>query len=243
MTKTDRKFEFELVPSRFKDFAETDIRTIAGKRNRIAIGLPRCIREDPLASSTLLTAQDQLAYPATAHRFYRVAFDVTLHPDDGCQFVSADLVFILQPDRINKKLPLILHLNPQGQGTKMAVKIKSDDTAKMKLSPPMLKFLSAEVGGSSSLEVGYEKFEASLSAFGAGTREAGWRFETTEGAEIPLCTPALELLVVLPREFPAQARFRLAAKIKVRSPIDRWLTELFTRDRPAEADYAFPDSD
>ena len=146
MSKTRRTIDLELKPARFKNFAEADIKTITGKHNRVAIGQPRCTREDPFVAATLLTAADKVAYPADGHRFYRISFDVTLYPDEGCRFRSADLVVILQPDPGRKKLPLILHLNPHERGTKMAVKIKSDEKRKLKLSPPVFKFLSASLG-------------------------------------------------------------------------------------------------
>lgn len=190
---------FELEPRRFKSFAEADVRTALGKRNRIAIGRPLCTPEGATVGDGLLEDGHLIAYPIDDHSFYRLRFDVTLLPDHECRFVAADLVLVLEPTSPKDNVPLFLKLSP----------------------------VDAETG-------------ARLSSFGTGTREAGWRFERTEAAAIPLSTRGMEALVVLTRGAVGKMRFRLAAKIDVHSTLDNWMTRIFSRGLPAIADYEFP---
>ncbi|MGK3966798.1 CHAT domain-containing protein [Sorangium sp. So ce118] len=189
----------DLELRRFKNFAEANVQTARGKRNRIAIGWPLCKPEGPEIGDGLLETEDLIAYPIDEHSFFRLRFDITLLPDHDCRFVSADLVLVLETASAKDNVPLFLRLDP----------------------------VDGEAG-------------ARLSGFGTGTREAGWRFERTEAAAIPLGTRGLEVLVVLRRGAAGKVRFRLAAKIDVRSTLDRWMTLLFSRGLPAIADYEFP---
>lgn len=190
---------FDLEPRRFKNFAEANVQTARGKRNRIAIGQPLCMSEGPDVDDGLLEDHDLLAYPIDEYSFFRLRFDVTLLPDLDCRVASADLVLAIEPTLPKDNVPLFLRLKPVDDAT-----------------------------------------GARLSSFGTGTREAGWRFERTEVATIPLSTRGLEALVVLRRGAVGKVRFRLAAKIDVYSALDKWMTLLFSRGLPAIADFDFP---
>lgn len=228
-------------PSQVKAFGTTIWETSRGKRNRLAIGQPRCLRERTPSDGGLLKAGDTAVYPSEAHEFYRIELSVTLLPDEGCRFRAADIFLELeQPD--SSELPLILRLVPEEVTTQKVVTSTTQQEASLTTSDPVVKVLKGSLGDSHSREEKVEEMEVQLGSFGSQTPEGGWRFQLTAARPIAFSFNALSALIVIPKGRQAVVHFKIVASIEIQSVLDQWLTVLFTnRDRPsASLSYTFP---
>lgn len=235
--------EFDLVPqdpTKFRALAEKEWVTARGRRNRIAIGDPLCVRERKPGKDSLLLAEDVKRHGDADVEFWRVGFSLTLLPDLQCRFRSVDTILELTADE--GRLPVFVRLKPVEQSTSRAIKIKLGDKAKVGIKEPTLKVFTAEIGEDKGVETQFERVDVTLASFGAGTRSAGWRLRLSESRDVPLDTGELNVLVAIPSGRKCQLRFRVAAEIDIQTAVDRVLTHLFVRDsRPgASGDYQFP---
>lgn len=234
-------FDLEPVdPRRLRDSEGTSIwETMQGKRNRISIGFPRCFAETGVADGGLASAEDLDSFPPLEHALYRLETALTLLPDSRCRFRSADFVISLPEGGALPPASQVLRLRP---GARLVQKgIVWEGKAVGKVGPPETPFL--KVGG----EVGVErtrreemtKITAHLESFGAGTRQAGWRFRLTDSQEIPLTTADLELLFVLPAQTQTEIAFNVLAEIDVLTRFDQWLTWAFKRKSDPALTYSY----
>ena len=67
-----------------------------------------------------------------------------------------------------------------------------------------------------------------LAAFGTGTSTAGWRLRLTGANEIPMSTPGLRMQVSPGETVGGEITYAVVAQIEVLTPLDRWLTAVFT---------------
>jgi hypothetical protein len=219
-------FELEPLSTATDRRVETGFHeTVLGKRNRISIGHPTVRKLAEPTVDGLLTGADLESFAADAHDFWSVELSLTLLPDKGCRFSSADFSIALNP--VNEDLPIVRRLLPDREASRKAVRVERTRDASAGMSENVLQIL--EVGASTSRSRS-EEWEGSLvhlESLGAGTREGGWRFTVTDGTEIPLTTTGLRLLCVLPRGGRTAAKLRLVAGIDIRSAVDRWVTAAF----------------
>ena len=235
--------EFDLVahdPTQFRTLAEKEWVTARGRRNRIAIGDPLCVRERTPGKNSLLLTEDVKGHGEAHVEFWRVGFSLTLLPDLQCRFRSVDTVLELTGGE--GRLPVFVRLKPEEQSTKRAIKVKLGDKAKVSMKEQTLKIFTAEIAADKEVETQFERVDVTMASFGAGTRSAGWRLRLSESRDVPLDTGELNVLVAIPSGRKCQLRFRVAAEIEIQTAVDRVLTHLFVRDsRPnASADYQFP---
>ncbi|MBY3252591.1 hypothetical protein [Rhizobium laguerreae] len=235
--------EFDLVaqdPTKFRSLAEKEWETARGRRNRIAIGDPSCVREERPDDNSLLLATDLENYGDADVEFWRISFSVTLLPDPGCRFRSVDTKLELMNE--DGRLPLFVRLKPVEQSTTRAIKVTHGSNAKLGVAGPVLKILNAELGEKIDVETQVERADVILASFGNGTRSAGWRLRISEARDLPLDTGALNVLVAVPQGRTCALRFRVAAEIDIQMTVDRILTQLFVRESQpgASGDYQFP---
>jgi hypothetical protein len=221
-----------------KSGLDTSWTTIAGKKNRIAVGNPFCSLEVAADEKGLLTPADLAAFSIDNHDFYRITFSLTLLPDANCRFESVDFIANLVCDQSNG-VPLFRRLRPIRQESKIAIKETTSEGGKISAGP-ILKMVNAEVSDSRQTDQEYEKYEVSVESFGPDTRSAGWRFRLLSSREIPLATTDLEALVVTPKG-GGKITFSVAARIAI-SGLDGVLSSLFLRNHAPDAatDYQFP---
>jgi len=219
-------FELEPLSTATDRRAETGFHeTVLGKRNRISIGHPTVRKLGEPTADGLLTGADLESFAANAHDFWSVELSLTLLPDHGCRFSSADFSIALDP--VNEDLPIVQRFLPDREASLKTVRVERTRDASVDIGENALRLL--EVGASTSCSRS-EEWEGSLvhlESFGAGTREGGWRFTVADGTEIPLTTTGLRLLCVLPRGGRTAAKLRLVAGIDIRSAVDRWVTAAF----------------
>jgi len=244
MDKDARPLVVDLVAddSQFRSLAETDWVTLRGKHNRLAIGTPFCEKVQSVKARGLLTNEHLRAFPVAAHDFYQLSLSLTLVPDNACLFRSVDFVMELTSTENQNNLPLFARLEPREEISKQAVKLSSSDSAKVGITDTAFKLVTAELGSSSNVDNQFEKIQVNLASFGVNTRSGGWRYKLTQSKEIPLSSNDLKALIVVPKGEGGQIRFKVAAQIEIKTPVDSILTKLFLRDSPAgaSADYEFP---
>lgn len=203
--------------------------TVLGKQNRISIGHPTVRKLEEPTSDGLLTGADLESFAAGVHDFWSVELSVTLLPDEGCRFSSADFLVALNP--IDENLPIVRRLLPDREASRKTVRVERTRGASAGVSDNVVQLLEVGASASRSRSEEWEGSSVHLESFGAGTREGGWRFTVTDGTEIPLNTTGLRLLCVLPRGARTVATLRLVAGIDIRSAVDRWVTVAFRRKR------------
>jgi hypothetical protein len=234
---------FELEPLDPRGYrsaqAEELWETARRKSNRIALGRPRWRRESSPSDDGLLLESDLLDSPADA-TFWRLGLDLTLLPDEGCRFRSAQLAVTFEG---SVNLPQVRRLHP-GEVAEEQLAV-SDRSGTLKVSFKAPAVAGAELGGARGGRREVTQTLVRLASFGAGTGEAGWRFGMTNAREIPLNPTDLEALVISPVDFEGRVVYSVIAEIDVRSTIDRWLTAIFRpRDgQPLRSTEGFPPSD
>lgn len=228
--------------AQFRSLTETDWTTLRGKHNRIAIGSPLCEAVKSVTKGGLLTKENLHHFPLSDHEFYQLSLALTLVPDVECQFRSVDFLMDLAGIPGQKRLPVFARLEPQKEVSKEALKLSTTDSAKLGVKDNAFQLVTAELGGSKSVEKEFEKIHVELASFGTSTRSAGWRYKLTESKEIPLNSADLKALVIVPQGRGGKINFRVTAQIEVKTAIDRILTKLFLREPRAgtSADYEFP---
>lgn len=204
--------------------------TVMGKRNRIAIGAPRCLLEEQPAEGGMLTADDLNEFRAEKHSFYRLNLTLTLLPDEGCRFRKAD--FIIDFRETVGNLPLILRLKPTECTSRKVVVV--EENTNWKLSFPIFKVVDTGLDARRVRREEIEQIVVAMEHFGVRIKQSGWRFQLTDSRDIPLSSTDLEALIVMPRNTRATAQFRIVAAIDILSPVDKWLTWAFKRkEEPA----------
>jgi hypothetical protein len=210
---------------------ETAVReTVLGKRNRVSIGQPLATRVAKVAPDNLLRPDDVEYYRPRAHEFNLVELSLTLLPDEGCRFRSADICVDIGP--AEDELPLVLRLFPAERMSKRTVKRSSEVSARLGLKGKTLHGIEAGLGEKESTGEEFDAFTAELESFGAQTREAGWRMRMTKARDVPLNATGLKLLLVHLRDRPVTATIRVAAEIDICSLADRWLSYAFKQRGP-----------
>jgi hypothetical protein len=224
--ETFAMFELEPLSTATDRRVETGFHeTVLGKRNRISIGHPTVRKLEEPTADGLLTGADLEGFAADARDFWSVELSLTLLPDRGCRFSSADFSIALSP--VNEDLPIIRRFLPDRKASLKTVRVERTRDASAGMSENVLQLV--EVGASTGRSQS-EEWKGSvvhLESFGAGTREGGWRFTVTAGTEIPLTTTGLRLLCLLPRGEGTVAKLKLVAGIDIRSAVDRWVTAAF----------------
>ncbi len=217
-------------PSTLRAAGSTVWETVRGKRNRITIGRPLwLVSGDGLPEPT--RAQIQHDYPPDRFTLAVLQLSLTLVPDHGCRFRSADLIMTLPSDT-----SLFAHLEPGAQPTTVTV-TKQGLQAALKFGAPM--------GGieidTPRRDTEVSRIETSIEAFGINTAEAGWRLTLTNAREIPLDTTGLRSAIVTPSGGGAQVSVNAVAEIEVSTVGDRWLTWAFKRrDATTSITYSIP---
>jgi hypothetical protein len=210
---------------------ETAMRdTVLGKRNRVSIGHPLATRVAKVAPDNLLRPEDVEHFKLRAHEFNLVELSLTLLPDEGCRFRSADICVDIGP--AEGDLPLVLRLFPAQRLSKRTVKRSSELSARLGVKGKTLHGIEAGLGEKESTGEEFDAFTAELESFGAQTREAGWRMQMTQARDVPLNATGLKLLLVRSRNHPVTASIRVAAEIDICSLTDRWLSYAFRQRGP-----------
>jgi hypothetical protein len=221
-------------PTRLRSMEGSDVwETVKGKRNRIAIGYPQCLREVTPSNDNLLKASDLTEFPTNTHAFFHLNLVLTLLPDVNCRFRSADFIIDFRQAATKQRLPLILRLRPGEQTSHKVVVIEEQDNAKVSLSEPTFKVVGTELGKSHIQREEVERIIVNMECFGSRTKHAGWRFRLTDSREIPLNSTNLEVLIVLAHNTQVTAQFSVVAEIEVLSGLDKWLTWPFKRKNEA----------
>lgn len=159
--------------------------TVRGKRNRITIGRPQWLLSgDGLPKAT--RAQIQRDYSPDRFTLAVLQLSLTLVPDHGCRFRSADLIMTLPSDN-----SLFAYLEPVKLTTTVTV-TKQGPQAALKLGVPM--------GGieidTPRRDTEVSRIETTIEAFGINTTEAGWRLTLTNAHPLPLDTTGLRSAIV-----------------------------------------------
>jgi hypothetical protein len=206
--------------------------TVRGKRNRITIGPPRWL--DPAVAVEATTmARLRAEYPPGDYALQVLRLSLTLLPDRGCRFRSADLVLTLT-DHIAVRSHFV-ELDPSEVITTLVI------TNERPKGHAALKIASlGEIGvdtGAHQTQV--SRSEATIEAFGTGSPEAGWRLSMTRSREIPLDTPKLRATVARGTGHEGSLLINAVAEIEVLTAGDRWLTWAFKRTRP-QMEFALP---
>ena len=222
-------FELEaLDPRGYRSAQAEEVwETARRKANRIALGRPRWQRETTPDDDGLLLASDLRHQSSTASAFWLLGLDLTLLPDEGCRFRSAQLSVAFEGAG---ELPHVRRLRPTEVAEEQLAASERSGTLTISLKTPMGP--GAEAGGARGARHEVTQTLVRLASFGAGTQEAGWRLSLTNAREIPLNSTDLEALVVSPTGFEGRVVYTVLAEIEVRSALDRWLTALF---RPSES--------
>lgn len=211
--------------------------TVRGKRNRIAIGAPRCLLEEQPTEGGMLTVEDLNEFRAEKHSFYRLNLTLTLLPDEGCRFQKAD--FIIDFSKTVSNLPIILRLRPAEHTSRKLVIDEENKKAQLSIQEPILNIIGSDLDISHVRREEIEQITVSLGSFGVRTKQSGWRFQLTNSQEIPFSTKDLEALIVMPRNMRATAQFRIVAGIEVLSAVDKWLSWAFKRKEEPSVDLLY----
>ena len=217
--------------------AEEVWETARRKTNRIAIGRPRWRRETSPTTDGLLLASDLLDYSAESNAFWGLSLDLTLLPDEGCRFRSAQLSVAFEGA---DELPQLRRLRPGELAEQQLAVSERSGSLQAALNAPF--GLGTEIGTSRGGREEVTQTLVRLASFGAGTHEAGWRLQMTNVREIPLNSTDLKALVISPTAFEGQVVYSVLAEIEVRSVLDRWLSAIFkaSDQRPLRSAETFP---
>ena len=233
MTDPDRDgdlIELEPLPPTVKGAGEEIYETARGRRNRIAIGRPTWLGPPDAGRPELAGDGDVAEFPAAGFEFHALRLALTLLPDTGCRFSSADLILRSQEDADAEEPPLILGLDPARIESEKVVEVTTAFGGK--LGAAVFKILSADIERSRVRREELTAIEVALEGFGIGTAEAGWRFRITGRGEVPLTSRGLTALVVRPRELAGAVTISVVAEIEIESVADRWLTWAFRSGTP-----------
>ncbi|MGW3036702.1 hypothetical protein ACWDCB_36525 [Streptomyces sp. NPDC001178] len=227
-------FELELLDRRENRSwrAEEIWRTARHKTNRIALGRPLW-RTAAASDADLSLVPDDLRHQISdetgdTERLWVLGLDLTLLPDEGCRFLSAQLVLSFTGgEESGGNQPLIRRLRPdERHEQELVVRERSARLqASASLPSPVVLGTLGESGRTVRTET--SRTLVHVSGFGAGTAEAGWRFRLTNAREIPLNTTGLEAFVIADRAFRGEILYSVVARIEIRSTWDRWLTAVF----------------
>lgn len=224
----DKLAVVELEPIPTADLRATATKTqetAFGKRNRISIGQPLAHRVKNPRQHKLLQAEDLEQFNPDEHEFYVLELSITLLPDKGCRFRSADLLVEVGPQLGD--LPLILRLTPESEETRKIVKHSQGQSATVGAQDPVLQLVEIGASESESLDEEWKARLVHLEGFGIRQKQAGWRLRMTESQEIPLNTSGLCLLYVRPASVETIAELRVVAEIDILSHLDKWITLAF----------------
>jgi hypothetical protein len=242
MTGADQLATVELEPldaGRLRDWRATEaIETFRGKVNRMSIGLPRWrLGADARTCIPDQTRDRFSALPGAA----AMTLDLTLLPDTGCRFASAELALELD-GAPSAGEAVVAWLEPHELSDQAVVVRETSGALKASLGASLSPVVDAEVGRSGLARDEVTRMLVRLAAFGTGTPQAGWRLMLTDAREIPFNTTDLTALIAHPAGWTGSVRFSVLAQIQVRSLTDRWLTAAFgMRDlERLECSQAFP---
>jgi hypothetical protein len=232
-------FELELLdPRKYRSAqAEETWQTARRKSNRIALGRPRWRHETAPSSDGMLTASDLQHDSPDSANFWAVSLDLTLLPDNGCRFRSAQLSLTFEGA---PEIPNVRRLRPTETSEQQAVTTKSSGA--LHVSVKGLPYTGAELGVDHTDTHEVTQTLVRLASFGASTHQAGWRLQLTNAREIPLNSTDLDALIVSPKGFTGQVVYSVIAEIEIRTIADRWLTAIFgpKRDQPLRSSEPFP---
>lgn len=184
-------------------------------------------RSDDRRVDGLLTEADPVSFPSKDHEFWAVELSLTLLPDEGCRFSSADFLVELSP--LDENFPIVRRLVPAREASRKTVRVERKRGASASVNDHVVQVLEVGASASRSHSEEWEGSSVHLESFGAGTLEGGWRFTIIDGTESPLNTTGLRPLCVLPRGESTTATLKVVAGIDVRSAVDRWVTAAFRR--------------
>jgi hypothetical protein len=248
--------EFDLMPidldaQKAPGEDQADVATALGKRSKIRLGAPRC-------TDWLAELAGQGALPADVERkaregyaFRRVRPSLTLLPDRGCVFLSAELSIELaaEPDGTGD------HDNGRGAGRPLAYDVLPHEVL-YQVSEKDTTRTAYETGG--GVGVGPAKLLAKVTretmierdgvrylreryGYGINFGEVGWRMQA--GGALPVAGDVtdLEFMAQVPAHCTLTGRFRIVAEIAIQTSIDRWLTRVFGPARDGDLlDVVYP---
>ncbi|MBT2212582.1 hypothetical protein [Actinomadura sp. NEAU-AAG7] len=203
--------------------------TVRGRRNRISIARPTLL--DPAERLDAETrARLERLHPPGAHALSALLLSLTLLPDSGCRFLSADLILTAQE---TPEEAVFAHLDPAERSSTVEV-TKAKAGLGGSLSDPLGAVVAVEMTPRKQ-ETRLTRTEVALESFGTGTPQAGWRLAVTSSREIPLTTDDLMAVLARPHAHPGTVGVNVVAEIEIRTPGDRWLTWAFKRRDPPSA--------
>ncbi|MCX5561720.1 hypothetical protein [Streptomyces sp. NBC_00038] len=213
--------------------AEEIWRTARHKTNRIALGRPSWRTATGSAAAELSFVPQELredlrSAMKDAERLWALGLDLTLLPDEGCRFVSAQLsLHFTGGDALDDDLPLVRRLRPDELHEQQLDVQERSLGLQVSASGPVVTVVGGEANIGRARRTETSRTLVHLSGFGAGTAEAGWRFRLTNAREIPLNATGLEAFVVADHRFRGEIAYSVVARIEIRSTVDRWLTAVF----------------
>ena len=190
--------------------------TVRGRRNRITVGTPRW---QPVDADPGVRAR----FPADRFGVTQLELSLTLLPDKGCRFRSADLILSL-----TDAVAQFVDLNPRSTSSSVD-HTRTRPQASAGVEVPGVGDVRLASGNAI---VQYTQVVSTLEAFGLDSPEAGWRLSMARGQEIPLTTSGLVATIVYPRGTPGSVALNVVAEIDVNTAVDRWLTWAFQRNAP-----------
>ncbi|MFI6492076.1 hypothetical protein [Streptomyces sp. NPDC050564] len=213
--------------------AEEVWRTARNKTNRIALGRPSwhtaTSPDDPELSLVPEELRDALRSATRGdEQLWALGLDLTLLPDEGCRFVSAQLSLgFAGGEASDGALPLVRRLRPAELREQELHVQERTVGLEVSASAPVVNVVGGGANAGRTRRTETNRTLVYLSGFGAGTAEAGWRFRLTNAREIPLNATDLQAFVVADRGFRGQIVYSVVARIEIRSTVDRWLTAVF----------------
>jgi hypothetical protein len=237
----------DLDPRKGPGEDQAEISTMLNKRCKIRLGAPRCT--DWLAEQGILPDEVQRKADQ-GYAFRRVRPSLTLLPDRGCVFLSAELSIELTTDpdvsgavaqgRAPKALAYdvqpheVLHEIVEKGTTRTAFEGSNQVAA----GPATLL---AKVTRESTVERNGVRYLRELYGYGINFSEVGWRLQA--GGRLPLAGDVtnLEFVALIPGQVELAGRFRIVAEVAIQTSVDRWLTRLFGPARDGDLlDVVYP---
>lgn len=214
---------------------QAEIATVLSKHSKIRLGAPKCT--DWLADLAALgPLPDDVRLRAQAgYAFRHVRPTLTLLPDRGCLFTSAELSIELDalPAGHGKAggpsaKPLAYDVLPHEVLYKIQEKnsTRTSFEGSSELGKGPAKLI-AKIIRETTVERDGERFVRELYGYGANFREVGWRLQA--GGRLPLAGDItdLEFTAQVPSGNSLTGRFRIVAEIAIQTAVDRWLTRVF----------------